>query len=175
MAFIDIDQVRSIGSYANNYSWKIANIEPPSVTGFPDFTDLDLRCASATLPQKTNQKLTIPLRQHVVHQPGVSRFSGQITLVFNETLDATISQMLEDWSNAIYDTITGAQGIKEDIESVWTLHQLSPNDANPFYEYKLTGVWLEDYTLPTLDNAEAQAVFQPEVTLSFDYFESKSL
>lgn len=174
MARISLTDVRSLPDYAELYRWKLQFLQLPAVgvAGFPISQQLDLRCESSSLPKLSNQKITVENRGHQTRRAGRSVYSENFTLTFQETTDGAIHKFLKGWREIIWGTRSGVSRPQEDIEGVFRLELLDKND-NPYWQYIVYGVWLEDYTPPDV-NASNEIMRIPAV-FSLDFFTDSPL
>lgn len=165
-----IDQIRGVGDFATLYQWNLHFLRSPgAIAGL--ITDqgalLNLRCESTTIPKATNTKMPIEIRGHRVHQPGTNEYEGAITLVFNETVDNMVSNVISGWREACAATGTGAHGSRADIEATIMIERLNRQDET-IWTYTLYGCFLESYEPGDL--GFASEVMKPSITLNYDYF-----
>jgi hypothetical protein len=169
----DIDQIRALGDFATLYQFNVYLTTAPRAVDSPPTEDLNLRCLTSELPKAAGTSIEVHIRGHKIKQPGQYDPTHTLTMTFVETVDAKISQFLKNWREACWQTKTGRQEKKEDVEAVITLVQLNRQDE-PIWQYKLTGCYIEDYD-PTgagWDGTSTEVV-RPSLTLSYDYFEDE--
>lgn len=171
---VSIEDVRNLGTYKVNYLWNLIIASPPAaVPSFPASEQINLRCYSATLPTATVTPIAVSMRAHTVYQQGALNYNGTITLVFNDTVDELISNMLSAWREAIFSTGNGIQNDKLDVEAQIHLELLDRKNQARTKLYKLFGAWPTEYTLPDLESKEGEQIFRPSITIQYDYFDDK--
>lgn len=174
MPRLTLDQLRSIADFSSTYRWVLNISKFPSVGGpYPDSEEVDIRCETSSIPQLTGTSTEVTVRGHKVKTPGIYNYDGVLTLTFFETADNKIKDFLKNWREACWQTRTGIQNKKEDVEAEIILHLLNNADEE-VYEYKLIGCFLENVDYGTLDGTTADPI-KPSATISYDYFEDKSL
>lgn len=170
MALPNIEELRRVGDFATLYQWDIAFLTFPAAGqwNLSPF-DLNVRCESAEIPNLTGQSIEVMVRGHKVKQPGIHAYSNVMTLVFVETVDNKIQQFLQTWREICWQTRTGYQNKKLDVECGILLTRLD-RQLVPIWSYHLIGCYLEDYQMGTLDGASSDAI-KPNMVLAYDYFE----
>lgn len=168
MAKATLDQLRSLPDYAELTRWDLtfASIPVAASGDFPLSDEINLRCESSTIPKSTNEKIEVRHKGLRVYQNGISLPDGQITLTFNETVDAKIKQMIKAWRDAVYDFKSGKGGNKVDVVCNIILDQLNKEDS-AIWRYTLKGCFIEDYDLSTLDSSSSD-IQRPSITISYD-------
>lgn len=165
-----IDQLRGIGDFATTYQWNVRFTAGPRGIGVAiDNNAFNLRMTSMTVPKATNEVITVGLRGHRVHQPGITSYGPPITLSAVETVDNTIHSLLSAWRNACWQTRSGVQQLKSAVQGDLELRRLDRQDRD-IWGYKLFGCWLEDYDFGTVQS-DASSIVLPSITLRYDYFE----
>lgn len=169
-----IDQIRGLGDFATLVNWDLQFVSLPSGISAGS-QDLNLRCESTDVPKSTGQSTQIQIRGlPPVKQPGLYIPSGTIALVFNETVDNTVSKLITQWREMCYEMKTGKQKKKSEVEAQIRLVRMDRQDKE-IYEYMLYGAFLEDYDTGGQLGAASADVVKPSLTLSYDYFEEKAL
>lgn len=169
-----IDQIRAIGDFASTFRWDLQFAAFPAIGIYPPSELLNHRCISSTIPKATVQKTSTTVRGHTVHQPGKLQYESQLTLNFVEDVSNTVHTFFTQWREACVNSRTGAAGNKAEVEGIILLTRLNNQDL-PVWVYKLTGVFLEDVTLPELNNGESPETMQIGIVLSYDYFTDNSI
>lgn len=173
MARPTIDQLRGIGNVAVPYRWNLSFSQFPSGMSF-NSEDLNWRCESTELPKLSSAgKIEVNIRGNKVLQQGIMNYSGTLSLTFVETEDSLVHEFLRQWRELCWQTKTGVQKAKSEYEAVLNLQRLNHADT-PIWEYKVVGVFLEDFDLGTLDGNTSDAL-RTTIVVSFDYFEDKKL
>ncbi len=175
MAKATLDQLRSLPDYAELTRWNLvfATIPIAASGAFPVSEDINLRCESSTIPKATNEKIEVRHRGLRVYQNGITLPEGQITLTFNETVDATIKKLAKAWREAVHDFKTGKGGKKVDIVATLILEQLDKQD-NVTWRYTLKGCFLETADFGTLDSASSD-IMRPSLTISYDSYDEEAV
>lgn len=163
-----IDQVRSLSDHASTFHWKLGFFSPPRIGTYPGIEELDLRCVSTSLPKVTIGQVPIKIRGHTVQQPGDVTYNSPLTLTFVETVDNVIANFFRQWREACWQSKTGAQGAKADVEAIIQIMRLNRQDV-PIWGYKLVGCTMADSDFGTL--GPDQGAIQPTISIAFDYFE----
>lgn len=168
-----IDQVRALGQFASTYRWNMFFASYPQIGAYPPSEALNLRCISAKVPVLSGSATDVTIRGHKVKQPGIFTYDGSIDLTFVETIDNLVSTFLREWREACWQTGTGIQGSKAEVEAQVILHRLNNLDQ-AIWEYRLIGCFLEGYS-PGGDLGEGDKILEPSIKLSYDYFVDRSL
>lgn len=175
MARPTIDQIRGIGNVTQLFRWNLIMAQfPAGIAAAPRSEALNLRAESATLPKLTGTNTEVKIRGHKVNQPGIHNYSPSITLTFIETVDNTIHTFLKQWREICWQTRTGIQLPKSQVEAVVLLQRLNQQDV-PIWEYKLIGAFLQDYEPGGTLNNEGSDPLKPQMTLTYDLFEDQAL
>jgi len=162
----NIDQIRGVGDFATTVHWDLAFDKFPEIGSYPDTQDVNLRCASSNVPTSSVEPVTAAIRGHQVHQPGLVKYST-LDLHFIETVDNVICNFLSQWREACYQTGTGAQGEKSQVEATIRLTRLNRQDEG-IWAYVLTGCILTDVKFNEL--ASENGLFMPDLSITYDYF-----
>lgn len=170
-----IEQIRTILPAASMVKWNLVgiNMSAESPLASPNADAMNMRCVSTTLPKLTESPMEINIRGHKVRQPGIYDYEKQFTLIFIESVDNTISNFLRDWRELCWQTETGVQLPKNQLEASIVIQRLNPQDE-PVFQYELIGCYLADFDLGTLDNISTEAM-QPSIIFNYDYFKDKAL
>lgn len=164
-----MDQVRR-KELATTFRWYV-KIDPPSGLGIKVPDEINFLCESAELPAMTHQSVEVNMRGYKIKCPGIWTPSDDITLELYETVSNDVSNFLAAWRGAHWDLDTlSSKGTSVKTEA--TLGRFNNKDIE-IYQYNLHGVMLSGYTLPRLD-ASSDA-WKPTITLTYDWFEEKSL
>ena len=175
MARPTIDQIRGIGNVTQLFRWNLIFAQFPQGLAAPPASDaLNLRCESATLPKLTGTNTEVKIRGHKVNQPGIHNYSGTIQLTFVETVDNTIHNFLKAWREICWQTRTGIQLPKNQVEAVVLLQRLNQQDV-AIWEYKLIGAFLSDYEPGGTLNNDGSDPLKPALTLSYDLIDDQAL
>lgn len=172
MARPTIDNLRSVTDFATTYNWNLSFTRFPTGVASPPDQDVNIRCTSTTVPVMTNSIVTVNLRGHKVHQPGIGEYSGTIVLNFVEGIDSKIDTWIRAWREACWQTKTGVAKRKSETEAIITITRLNRQDQ-PIWNYKLTGCFLQAYEQPALGGDSS--AFLPVMTLQYDYFEDSKV
>lgn len=166
-----IEQLRGAGDFASPFRWNLLFTRLPILPGFAttDLLSLNIRCESTDQPKRTNQKITVNMRGHQVHQPGITNYNGTMTLTFNETVDSKIALFLKAWGDACWAPKNGIRPPKSLVEGQILLTRLNNQDL-PIWKTTIKGVFLEDYDMGQLDGSTSDTI-KPSMTISYDYFE----
>jgi hypothetical protein len=146
------------------------------MAGYPDSSELNIRCETSEIPKRTQNVQVNNIRGHAVRQVTNTEYAGQLTLTFIETVDNKILKFLQSWREACYQTKTGNGNFKADTEAKIRLERLDTQN-NPIYEYVLIGCLCQD----TTDGATLSGgggggeAIKPELIVSYDYFEDQAL
>jgi len=173
MARPSIDNLRSVGDFATTVNWDVQFIKLPGSLNSYLREDLNIQCESMDVPKNSGTSTEIWVRGHRTKQPGLWTPSGTITLSMNETVDTFIRGFIKDWRELCWETQTGRQTAKADLEAEIMLFQLDRSD-DPVWQYHLIGVYLEDYDPGGQMQAQSADIIKPTLTLSYDYFIEKS-
>lgn len=168
-----IEAVKNLPDFATVYQWYLQFPKKPTAVTITD-DDINVRCVSAELPKLTGAAIEVQIRGHKVKQPGIHNYSGQITLTMIETVDNMISEFIRQWREAIWQTKTGVQGLRADVEAEIMLIRLNRQDT-PIWEYKLFGCLLEDYDPSGGAMAEQGDILKPTLTIGYDWFEDRKI
>lgn len=170
-----LEQIRQVSDFTALYRWQVIfTAFPAAVANPPASEDLDIRLESVELPKRTVTSVEIRIRGHKVKVPGLSEPLGVITFTFVETVDNKVHEFMRAWREAIWQTNTGIQQATEDCKAEILIQRLN-NRNEPIWEYKLKGVYLEDYEAGgTLDGATGEPL-KPIFTLSYDDFDDRAL
>lgn len=172
MARPTIDNLRGVSDFATTYNWNLKFLKFPTEVASPPDADVNIRCTSTTLPVMTNSIVTVSVRGHKVHQPGIGEYAGTIQLSFVEGVDSKIDAWIRAWREACWRTKTGVAVKKAQSEAVVDIVRLNRQDQE-IWGYKLTGCFLQAYDQPQL-GSESSA-FLPTMTLQYDYFEDRKI
>lgn len=175
MARPSINEIRNLGDFATLYQWNFSFINLPkaiSVVGTSD--DFNKRCVTSDLPKKNIQSIEVSVRGHKVKQPGIGGYDNTIPITFVETTDMMIHDLIGAWHEATWETGTGIQAPKSEVECSIRLELLDRQD-NPTWEYILHGCYLETYEAGGQLGDSTSDVMKPSLTLSYDYFEENKL
>lgn len=175
MASFSIDQLRALPDFQQVTKWDVRFLQLPVVgaLAFPLAEGINLRCESIEVPKRTNTKIEVDIRGHKVRQPGITEYTGTMTLTFTETVDNTIKSFIKAWTELVWGTRSGSQFAKTDLEGVMQIQMLN-NQDEPIYEMIVYGVFPEDHDFGTLDGATSDIV-RPSLTMSFDFFTERPL
>lgn len=173
-----VNEIRGVGNFAKLYQWNWILETPPSAGNFAAFganggTPLNLRCESVELPKLTGESIITSIRGQKIKEPGIYTYAGTQTFIFVETVDNIVSNFLREWRELCWQAVTGIQEAKADVEAVVKIQRLNSTD-DPVFEYKMTGCFLEDFDLGTLDGTTSD-VFKPNMIMSYDFFEDQAL
>lgn len=170
MARPSIDNIRALPDYAQVTRWNLQFVSLPVIGGLSLAlgNDLNLRCESTELPKSTNQPITVVHKGHEVDVPGRTTYSKQINLTFQETVDNKVSNFARIWRDAIWGPRSGITLPKSQVTGVMRLERLNQQDE-PIYQYLMYGVWIKDFTPPTLDS-QTNDIFKLQIVFAFDYF-----
>lgn len=164
-----LESIRAVGDFATLYQWDLNFIKLPTAVGDTSVgQQLNLRCESAEIPMMTGQSVLVSIRGHRVKQPGIYEYNGVMTLTFVETVDSTVSKFIKNWRELCYQSETGAQAPKRDVEATIQLVRLD-RQKRPIWRYELRGCFLEDSQPGTLDGSSSDSL-KPSVVLAYDYF-----
>lgn len=168
---LSLDEIAGL-TYATNYQWNLQFLAPlpTGVPGFPASEDINIRCSSATPPVATNNPLKIAMRQHAVNQPGHITYDGGFVLTLNETVDHRIKTWITNWREACFQTRTGYQEDKAAVVATIRLQMLNRKNDDP-YNFTIYSAFLSAYTYPEATSNEQAGIYQPQMTLTYDYFE----
>ena len=173
---VNLRDLRNLGHFATLYQWDVNVLQFPALGkyGYPSSDAVNFRCVSAELPMMSNQGIEIQVRGHHIRQHGIWDYTHSLSLQFVETLDNSISLMLASWREACWETDTGNQGTKQEVEATFMMARLD-NQKTPIWQYILYGCLLDSYDPGgMLDAANSDAV-RPSMTLSYDFFEDQPL
>jgi len=142
-------------------------------TGMPvDLRAMNVLCQSSNIPKKNHQKISIPLKGHVTHQPGIWTPEGSLQLRFLETIDNHVHRILYAWQESMWEhdsgrgTIANVNNVNGSVAmDAVRLERLDTGDQ-PNCVYVLQWVFLSDYTWDQL-NSESN-VLGATVTFSYD-------
>ena len=167
-----ITDVRGLGDFMVSNLW-VVEVTAPSATGDIGFSKLNMHAVSFEIPKRSGNSLEINIRGAKVKQPGDYDYSGQVTLTLAETeKDTNAHNLIAGWREAIIETNTNRQKRKEEVECIVLIKRLNRQNmltSTVTTQWKLWGVYLEDYELGEL--TDAGDVIQPTLTLSYDFFE----
>ena len=172
---VDITELRGVGDFTTLYRWNLifASFPAVGVVGFPLTDDLNLRCESATLPNMTNEKIEINVRNHKIFQPGKGVYNGSIDLTFIETVDNIVHNFLKAWRELHHQTRTGVAVPKSDLEALIILQRLDNADS-PIWQYTLHGCFLEAYDDGGTLGTDSDSL-KPVLSVSYDFFDDSPL
>jgi len=169
MARPTVDNLRSLGDFQTTVDWDIQFIELPAVLSDYLPEDLNLQCESTDIPKSSGTSTDVWLRGHKSKQPGLWTPVGTITMTMNETVDGYVREFIRRWREACWQSRTGIQQTKSDVEAQIMLYQLDRQN-NYQYQYHMIGVYLEDYDTGGQLQAQSADLLKPTLTLSYDYF-----
>lgn len=170
MARPTLDQLRGIGDFATLYRWNLSFPQFPSAIVAPGSEDLNLRCESAELPQRTGETIEQMIRGHRTRHPGIYKSVGSLTITFAETVDNTVALFLKSWREACWNvggTTSGATVPKSELEAIVRLELLDSSDS-PRWEYKLIGAFYEDGEGGGVLDGSTSDFLKPTLVLSYD-------
>lgn len=165
MGFVTIEHVRSLPDPQRAYKWNIVIAKFPG--GFGNVDRLNIQCYSSRTPDRGNDPIEINSHGHKVKYHGRANYNNTLDLQTNETQDVYIQNFLTSWQELHWQTGTGVQRQKADIETDVIL-QLLDSENNLVRTYRLIGCWVENVTGYDL-TGDGQNV-QISFTLSWDYF-----
>jgi len=163
-----IDQIRGLADHASLFHWRLSFFQPPAIGSFPGIEEMDLRCTTVVLPSMSIGQVPIKIRGHVVQQPGEATYNTPLQFTFIETVDNVVANFFRQWREACWQTKTGAQGAKADVEGIIQITRLNRQDT-PIWGYKLIGCTYQDGNFGSL-GADA-GVVSPVMSVAYDYFE----
>jgi hypothetical protein len=169
-----IEQIRQVADFATVYHWYFSIDKYPAVGDLPEGTELNLRCATSALPKSTINATEVNIRGHKIKQPGIMTYENTLTINFLETVDNIVSTFIREWREICYESITGAQNTKADVEAIIKLVRLDRTDT-PIWEYVLHGCYLESYDYGGELSDTASDAFRLAITISYDYFVDSEL
>lgn len=167
------DQVRSIGDVQVLYKFNLKFVKFPKKGTYPSSNDLNLRCESFQVPEKSIDPIKVTVHGHDVQFSGRAIYQDEIELVFVETIDNKIKKFMREWREACNRVITGAGELKVDTEAKIILEMLGTTN-NPIWQYDLTGCLYRGGTIGTMEGGANDAV-KPNLRLGYDYFDDKAL
>lgn len=175
MARPTLDQLRHAGDFATTVHWDVSfPTLPNGLRGLVSSEYLNLRCESTDVPKATNMPIEIAVRGHFIKQPGLTRPSGQINLMFYDTVDSRVSEFIRLWREICYETNTGIQTARVDAQAVVLLNRRDRQDRI-IWNYELHGVFLEDYDPGGQLQSQSAEAIRPSMILSYDKFIDKKI
>lgn len=174
MAGITHDNIRALGDFATLIKWNFKVLKAPANVPTPNL--LNFRVLSTDVPKTdAGQTTDIFIRGHRVRQPGIMKSVDSIVLTLAETTDNAVNTWLRNWREACWQTKTGIQGRKADVEAIVQIERLNRQN-NPIWQYTMKGCFLEDYDgVGGQLDGENSDIMRPTLTLSMDYFEDGPL
>jgi len=172
---ISIEEVRSLGDILTLNKWDLAFLNfPKAVSANLSSDDLNLRCYTASVPKRTNQKQEITIRGHKVLQPGDDDFGNQVTLVFFEDDAVKIRKFDELWAEAISALGTALKQKREEVKCDISLTRLNRQNE-PVLRYIIRGCFREDAEEPELTGDPNAELDKYSIMISFDDFKREFL
>lgn len=171
---IGIEDVRGLGNFSLTNNWKLT-LHPvgSKVRSIVDgLGEINARCVSTDVPNKSINKLSTTIRGHTVHQPGDLQYGDSFSFVIVGTEDARAEKFVRDYYELCCSQEHLEQHAKKDLECTAVFQRLNSMNE-PMYEYKLVGSWLQSATFP---GGEASAtVINVTMVLSYDYYTEKEI
>lgn len=165
MGFVSIENVRALPDPQRAYKWNMVITRFPG--GFGDADRLNIQCYSARTPDRGQEPIEINSHGHKVKYHGRAVYNNSLDLQTNETQDSYIKDFLHFWQEKHWETNTGKQHDKADLEVEVAL-QLLDGMNNLVSTYRLIGGWVENVTGSDL-TGDGQNI-QISFTLSWDYY-----
>jgi len=169
-----IVDIRSVGDFATTINWNLTMLSPPKRVKVPSAHQINIRCESIDVPKSTGTSTEVMIRGHKVKQPGLYTPSGTIILTAVETVDNMISNFYRSWREACYQSKTGRQYPKADVEATIRIER-HDRDDKPIWFYELVGCYLEDYDAGGQLQSASADVVKPTLTISYDFFTDGSM
>jgi hypothetical protein len=163
-----VDDLRALGDFSPLYKWELTFMEGPLISN--DISQLNFRCVSASLPMKQNRRIPVNVRGLIKNQSGISVYNN-LDLVFVETIDNTISQLLQKLHEATYAANTGVAYPQASLEFTTRLTRMD-RQGNAIWAYQLIGCWLEQYNPAGQGGGlgSEAGIVMPALSLCYDYF-----
>lgn len=157
-----IAQIKALGDFATVFRWNISFI------GASGGDAINLRCESIdSLPKITNQKIEANIRGHKFFQAGIGQYNNTIQLTCVETVNNYVHTFFKSLRDSSWAAKTG---MSKGLAPFELKIQRLDNADQPIWDYKLFGVFLEDYEAGTLDGSSSEFL-KPTLTFSYDYFQ----
>jgi hypothetical protein len=173
----NLEHLRALGQMTQMFRWTVEFEKLPSALN-PWLGDaINFRAESVGIPKLNPNSTEVVIRGHKAKYPGIADYENTITLTCFETIDNNISNFLRTWREMCWQSENGSTGItqnKEDLEATMLIMRLNNKDA-PIWMYKLFGCYLETADSGGDLDASTADPMKPALTLSFDYFNDKSL
>lgn len=173
----NILNLRSLGQVTQLFRWTVEFDTVPAALNAWKGDAINFRAESVSLPKLTSASTELTIRGHKLKFPGIGDYENTITLTCVETIDNNISNFIRNWRELCWQTDNGSTGItqnKEDLEAKLIITRLNNKDE-PIWMYTLFGCYLETGDPGSdLDGTTADPL-KPVLTISFDYFNDKSL
>jgi hypothetical protein len=173
MPNVSIENVRSVQNFAHNFRWNFEVVTPPS--DFPELGQasegMNIRCETASVPKRNMNYTPTTIRGHTVEQAANAEYDREITLMFNETDDNFIVNLMRGWEQVAYESITGDGNDKEFIQATLKLVRLDSQNI-PRYQYVIYGCQPGNPTeIPNLGNGDGGGeIIKAEWQIKYDYW-----
>lgn len=171
-----VENLRAIGQVTQTFRWTVEFQDLPAALSAWKGNAINFRAESITTPKLNPTSFEVVIRGSKAKYPGIGDYENTITLVCIETIDNNISNFLKTWRELCWQSEGGSSGItqnKEDLEATLHIFRLDNKDQ-PIWMYKLFGCFLETGESGDLDATTVDPL-KPSLTISFDYFNDKSL
>lgn len=162
---VEIEHMRALPDPQRAYKWNMIISKFPG--GFGSAERMNIQITSTAIPTQQNEIIPFPSHGHKVNYHGRADYGMSMDVTTYETQDLYIQQFLRRWEEKHWQTQTGVQNVKKDIETEVILELLDAK-LEKISTYKLIGCFitnLGNYNL-IAENGGVAITF----TLSWDYF-----
>ncbi len=167
--------IRNAGDFSALYRFELIMAFPSGVTGVGSADEYNLRCETLELPKRTVTKSEIRLHGHKHTPAGVSEVNGILVFTFTELVDGKVMTLIKAWRDLIWEPDTGKQATFADYSTDDTQIHLLNNQDEPWWQYTMKGMWMEDNEAGGTPDGQTGDPFKPTLTFSFDDFEDGPL
>ncbi len=133
--------------------------------------DVELSVLSFTVPNQSNEPITIPFLNEDRKVPGPITFEDA-TLVCVDYVDPNVLKSFLKWRDMVWDPKTGGIGLARDIKKDATLRTLGPANASDYVRnWKLHGLWPRSLQHGEFNMAQRTEYKQLTVVFAVDWME----
>ena len=171
MARPEYATIRDLPDYAVTNTWEV-DFRPPASVNIYGAKLNAVASAISPRPSTTNTALTTNIRGVVLHQPGDSKQSDEITITLLETVDKGWTVPLVEWLNKCQDVKTKHAEQRKDVQGVLIITELNRQNE-PVYRYTLEGCFIKEFKIP--DFQSDQSLQEVTLSLTYDYYQEEKI